>query len=383
MHGETIIVAGAGVGGLTAGIALTRAGYQVTIYERADQLRAVGAGITLQINAMRALKRIGADADLKAVGQTLESGALFDRDGRPLQELDLSDYSERFGTPGVALHRRRLLEVLAEHFDGDIRYGAHVTGVDQTDDDVRVAFADGSDVRGDALIGCDGLYSVVRGELFGPGELRYAGYTTWRGVAQDVDVPGSAIGEYWGAGERFGVVPIGFGETYWFAVAEAPVDGSDGPDPKAELLERFEGWPRPAPQLVEATPDNDIIRTDIFDRPTLESWTDGRITLLGDAAHPMTPDLGQGAGQAIEDAVVLAEVLADADDMEAGLKAYEQARLERANWFVERSRKMGRLAQWSNPLARAARKLMFKTTPTWVVERSFERVFGGELAAGR
>ncbi|MGM0557902.1 MAG: FAD-dependent monooxygenase [Myxococcota bacterium] len=383
MNSEQIMIAGAGVGGLTAGIALQQAGFDVTILERADQLRAVGAGITIQINAMRALERIGLAGDVRAAGETIESGSLFDRSGRPLQQLDLTRFSQEFGTPGVALHRKRLLEALAAHFDGDIRYDATVAAIEPAEDVVHVTLEDGSELPADALVGCDGLYSVVRGELFDDDELRYAGYTTWRGVATGVDVPASDVGEYWGAGERFGIVPIGFGETYWFAVADAPAGGSDGADPQAELLERFDGWPAMISTLIEATPARDIIRTDIFDRQTLDRWTVGRATLLGDAAHPMTPDLGQGAGQAIEDAVVLAEVLAQADDIEAGLQEYSAARRERANWFVERSRKMGQVAQWSNPVARAARHLLFKTTPKWVVERSFERVYGGDLAPGR
>jgi 2-polyprenyl-6-methoxyphenol hydroxylase-like FAD-dependent oxidoreductase len=156
--------------------------------------------------------------------------------------------------------------------------------------------------------------------------------------------------ESWGRGERFGIVPIGFGEIYWFAVADAPPNGRDL-DVHRGLMARFAPWHAPIVAIIEATPADRIVRTDICDRPPTTRWHSGRVVLLGDAAHPMTPNLGQGAGQAIEDAVVLDASLASASTIEEALMRYEQRRVTRANGIVLASRRFGAVAQWSHPVA--------------------------------
>src|SRR5436305_918300 len=183
--------------------------------------------------------------------------------------------------------------------------------------------------------------------MVGDGGPLYCGYTSWRGLSPRADLaPEGQTSETWGRGVRLGFVPVGHGEVYWFAVANAP-PGGPNEDARAELMERFGGWHEPIPELIASTPSECIVRTDISDRKPLDRWSCGPVTLLGDAAHPMTPNLGQGGCQAVEDAVVLAECLDSSADALAALAEYERRRIPRANRLVLASRRMGAVAQWS------------------------------------
>lgn len=369
-----IIIAGGGIGGLTAAISLQRRGLDVLVLERAPELREAGAGITVQTNAMLVMEALGLSERLTAEGHVLEEGAVTDANGRVLQEMELADALADIGPPGVAIHRQRLLRALADAYQGPLRLGAAVTGFEQSEEGVRVALADGEVIEGAALVGCDGLHSAVRRGLRGEEPLRYAGYTTWRGIARDVAVESLGTTEIWGAGDRFGIVPIGQGEVYWFAVAACPEGGADGPDVLDELRRRFDGWPDDVGVVLAATVD--VLRSDTHDRPPIERWGEGRMTLLGDAAHPMTPNLGQGAGQAIEDAWALACSLTEhSSDIAAGLRAYEDVRRDRANWFVKQSYRMGSMAQLENPLARMLRNTVLKLTPASLTANEMRRMY--------
>ena len=371
-----IVIVGAGIGGLAAALALRRAGQRVEVYERAAVLGGVGAGVTLQPNAVLALRRLGIGERIERAGAILRAGALLRRDGRPLSELP-REMSEallaELGAPIVGIHRATLHELLLEALGRDaVRLARTCAGYAPQENGVRVRFDDGTDVACDALVGADGLHSAVRAQLAGAGPPAYAGYTSWRGVSADrCGLAPDFGGEMWGRGERFGGCAIDGGRFYWFAVANAPA-GEREPDParrKARLLERFADWGNPVPELIRSTPEQDILRTDIADRPPLARWGEGRVTLLGDAAHAMTPNLGQGACQAIEDAYVLGRELAHASSPEAGLRAYESARRARANAVVVAARRLGAIAQWRSPLACALRDALVGAVPAALLKR--------------
>ncbi len=376
----SIIVAGGGIGGLAAGAALRQAGCEVEIFERAPAGRPEGSGITVQANAMLVMRALGLEQRVMAEGCVLTEGALFDHEGRVLERMDLAAMTP-VDACGVAIHRTRLLDALREAAP-PVTHGVAVEGFEPTEAGVVVRLSDGSTRRADALVGADGLRSRVRAGLLGDEPLRYAGYTTWRGVARGVASDGRATGEYWGPGARFGVVPIGHGETYWFAVRNAPEGGSDEGDPREGLLGLFGGWPEPIGALIEATPREAVIRTDTFDRPPSPKWGAGRVTLLGDAAHPMTPNLGQGAAQALEDALVLArQVEATPGDLEGALRRYEAQRQPRAAWMVEASWQMGAIGQWEGAFARGVRNLLLRMTPKGAVKRRLAKVYAAPLEA--
>lgn len=373
---RTILIAGGGIGGLTLGVALRRAGFSVRIFERAPSLRLVGAGITMQTNAILAFRKIGLDTAVAAAGHAMQRGSILDWRGRTLGTMFVSEMAAELGAPMIAIHRAQLQEVLQEALGPEpLTLGTKVVGFREEPDGVIARLSDGTEARGDLLVGADGLRSTVRAQLLGDGDPRYAGYTSWRGVC---DVPGVAdpasTTESWGRGLRFGVVPIGQGRTYWFATANSPPGGIDAPDAHGELLSRFRDWHAPIRELIEKTPAPAIFRTDIHDRPPSQSWSRGRVVLLGDAAHPMTPNMGQGGGQAVEDAVVLARCLNFEATVPAALARYQALRIPRANDFVRQSRRLGQLGQWENPLACWMRDRLFQAVPDSSVRTSLRRV---------
>lgn len=373
---RTVLIAGGGIGGLTLGVGLRRAGFSVRVFERAASLRPVGAGITMQTNAILAFRKIGLDTAVAAAGHVMQRGSILDWRGRSLGTMLVSEMAAELGAPMIAIHRAQLQEVLQEALGPEpLTLGTKVVGFREEPDGVVARLSDGTEARGDLLVGADGLRSTVRAQLLGDGEPRYAGYTSWRGVCDEPTVANpTSTTESWGRGLRFGVVPIGQGRTYWFATANVPPGGIDAPDAHAELLSRFGNWHAPIRDLIEKTPASAIFRTDIHDRPPVQSWARGRVVLLGDAAHPMTPNLGQGGGQAVEDAVVLARCLTSEPDVPAALARYQALRIPRANGFVRQSRQLGQLGQWENPLACWVRDRLFQAVPDSSVRKSLRRV---------
>lgn len=222
----------------------------------------------------------------------------------------------------------------------EIRLGAEVTSVDQDAEGVLVRAADGSEERGDLLVGADGLWSLVRASIAAAAP-RYAEHTAWRGISPVTVEPGR-LSESWGAGERFGLVDIG-SRTYWSATANVPEgEPDDQRQRKAELVRRFAGWHTPIEAVLEATPDGAILRNDVYFLDPLPRWSQGRLVLLGDAAHATTPGVGQGVAMAIEDALVLADVLAASDDPAAGLAMYGSIRRPRTELVLKLSRRAER-----------------------------------------
>jgi 2-polyprenyl-6-methoxyphenol hydroxylase-like FAD-dependent oxidoreductase len=369
----SLVIAGAGIGGLTLAAALQRQGLDVHVYERAPRLDPVGAGITLQMNAMLALRGLGLDAVVTREGHAPRDSRVLRPDGSTITALDLGDVARAVGAPAIALHRARLQRVLAAQVDpARLHLGVAVTGFDDAAEGVRVRLEDGREVSADALVACDGLRSAVRRQLVGGGEPRYAGYTSWRGVARGgCGVDRDRVSETWGSGRRFGVVPLADDETYWFATQNAPAGQRDAPGAAREtLLGLFGAWHAPIGDLLRATPEEHIVRTDIADRDPDGPWVRGRVALLGDAAHAMTPNLGQGGAQAIEDAAVLAHLLARDGDVPAALRAYEAARRPRVRAVVHQARRLGALGQWEGAAARAVRDALLARVPASLNRRA-------------
>jgi 2-polyprenyl-6-methoxyphenol hydroxylase-like FAD-dependent oxidoreductase len=376
---SNVVIAGAGIAGLTLAVALRRRGVRVSVFERASQLTAVGAGIGLPANGVKALQTLGLGEAVMRAGMVVERAVIQNSRGRQLgSEVDLTDVYQSMGASLVALHRGRLHAVLLDTVGPQIvTTGAPVASFEQDARSVHVALMDGQRIDAELLVGADGLHSVIHAQLMGAQPPDYSGYTSWRGITpgNSVTLPGRTS-ESWGRGERFGIVPIGFGEIYWFAVADAPPGGKDV-DVRRELMARFGSWHAPVAAIIEATPPDRIVRTDIYDREPIGRWHSGRVVLLGDAAHPMTPNLGQGAGQAIEDAVVLDKCLAATSSLEDALRRYEEQRVTRANSIVRASRRFGAVAQWSNPVAAWLRDCAVSLTPSSVAIRQARRLMDG------
>jgi FAD-dependent urate hydroxylase len=347
------VIIGAGIGGLTAAIALKQTGWDVSVYERAWELREVGAGITLWANAVKVLRKLGVGEAIESVAATIRQSEVRTWRGSLLSSMDFGPISEKVKAPSIGIHRADLQAKLADALGREhITLGMTCVSYFQDEKGATALFAEGDEVRGQILIGADGIKSLVRNQLLGNEQPRYAGYTAWRGVGliDRPEVPLGATFVAMGRGSQVGMLPIGGGRIYWFATANVPageVAGSGGH--KTDLLKRFGDWYPAFPAAVEATPDAAILRNDIVDRPPVRKWTDSRVTLLGDAAHPTTPNLGQGACQAIESAYVLAKCLRNSEDAPKGLLAYEQARFERTAYITNESWKVGKFLTYENP----------------------------------
>ncbi len=369
-----VLIVGGGIGGLVTALALRRNGIDVTVFERANELVEVGAGLTLWANAITSLRRIGYGGLLETVGKPVSRSRILSWRGDTLVEMPVEKLARRYGVPLVATHRADLqAALLAALGPGVVRTGATCTSFHQDETRVWAHLASGEEVAGDLLVGADGLRSTVRAQLFGAAPPRYAGYTAWRGVVEatlpKVDV--ATATESWGAGRRFGLVPLSHGRVYWFATQNAPEGARDKPGgKKQELLGLFAKWQYLIPAMIEATDEAAILRNDIYDRPPLPTWSRGRVTLLGDAAHPTTPNMGQGACQAIEDAVALAARLSENGTIASALQAYEAQRLKRANAIVQQSLRLGQIGQWGNPWAAAARNGIIMVLPAFILGRS-------------
>jgi 2-polyprenyl-6-methoxyphenol hydroxylase-like FAD-dependent oxidoreductase len=238
--------------------------------------------------------------------------------------------------------------------DGVLQLGRECVGYEQNADGVTAKFADGADERGDLLIGADGLRSVVRHGLLGDEPLRFARYSSWQSVAnyRDELTPDGLFRVIWGPGARFLYYRLDSERLYWEGIFATEAGGQDPEGSRKQaVLDRFGGWAKPVPAIVEATTQGDIGRSDVYDRPPIKQWGEGRVTLLGDAAHPMTNAAGQGANQTIEDSVVLGSRLGRAPDIEAGLREYERERIGRSAKIVALAWRLTALSRWSNPVA--------------------------------
>ncbi|THA49785.1 FAD-dependent oxidoreductase [Streptomyces sp. A1136] len=388
MTNRHAVVVGAGIGGLTAAIALHRRGWRVTVCERAPEPPTTGAGIGLAPNALRALDAIGVDAAHAGGSAVPTTMGVRRADGRWLTRTDTADMAARYGVAPIAVPRPTLTAALTGALPAQaVRYGTAVTAVVDDADRSTVRTATGADLPADLVVAADGIHSALRRAYFPahPGP-HYIGEIAWRALVDAPDLRITAMSETWGRGERFGVTPLSDGRFYLYATALVPA-GTRSADARAELRRRFGSWHDPIPALldrVDRLDPADVLRNDLYDLAgPLPRLHHGRIAWLGDAAHAMAPNLGQGGCQAIEDAVVLAHLLPagdgghDSRSVPAALAAYTAARLGRTDAVRVRARRVGRLGALRNPLAVAARDLTVRATPTRLALRGMDDLFNG------
>lgn len=375
-----ILIVGAGIGGLTAALALRQAGFDAHVYEQASALREVGAGVAISPNAVKVLHYLGLAKALRAVGvvshsldsRDWQSGALLGR--VPLAEEAVA----RWGAPFYHLHRADLHDALrAALGDEHITLGARCVAVEQSDTAVTAHFADGRDASGDLLVGADGIHSVVRDHIAGPDRAIWARQISWRGL-----VP-AAVGHesglemrhhsFWGPRQQFVCFYVASGRLVnWVGNTQSDDEWREeswsARGDRDEALALHAGWHPEVRALIAGT--EQVFKWALFDRPPLETWTRGRVTLLGDAAHPMLPYMAQGGSQSIEDAFVLAHCLAaDRDDPQRAIEAYAARRYERTAAVQAASREAGRLVQLTDAAEVEARNARLSANPEAPVAR--------------
>lgn len=362
MSGDPIIVIGAGIGGLTAALALQRAGRKVEIYEASPDLGEVGAGLTITPNPTIALESLGLGKRLEELADIPDGGSIRHyRTGETLVRRQRRDSSLKvYGANYYQIHRADLHTILAEAvFENDphcARLDHAFESLSQNEHGVRARFQNGVEVAGEVLIGCDGLRSAVRASLFEETPPRFTGQVAWRGL-----VPAELVPIEWMTPSSS--IAVGPGRTFtryyvrkrtlvnFVAVSRKGDWREEGWSIRSEiseLLDEYQGWHESMVGIMAATPSDLLYKWALFDRDPLMQWTRGRATLLGDAAHPMLPFLGQGAAMAIEDAVVLGRCFAHASDTVEALQRYEAARKPRANRVLIGSREQGLRFQGEN-----------------------------------
>ena len=377
------LIIGAGIGGLSTALALRRQGHTVQVYEAAPALREIGAGVVLGLNAMRALHDLGLQEAVQAAGSPITELHLVDQQGRQLNHTNTRPFSQRLGFDNLGIHRAALQKALVRQLPAECltlacpfeRFELLPTG------GVRAYFATGSHASGDALIGADGIRSRVRGQVLPGAAPRYAGYTCWRAIANaaPLRLPAGHAYESWGRAGRFGYVPLPNGQAYWFAC----INSAQPRNPQlqrfrvADLQRHFADFHAPVPQLLALTRDDQLLWNDILDLKPLTRFAYGPVLLLGDAAHATTPNLGQGAGQAVEDAAILANCLANQADIPTAFQEFETRRLPRTTRIVQLSWQLGKVAQFENPLLTRLRNTVMRHVPASINQQQMQFLFEG------
>jgi 2-polyprenyl-6-methoxyphenol hydroxylase-like FAD-dependent oxidoreductase len=351
-------IIGAGIGGLAAAVALRRVGIETLVIEQVATIREVGAGLSLWSNAVNALRELGLESGVMASASVIEQTVARTPTGRPIAEHDFRPLIREAGAPCICIHRGALQKTLLDALPrNSVLTGARCAGFDGS----TAILQSGERIESDLLVGADGISSVVREGLHGSQSPRYAGYTCWRAIRRD---DGATAGQLpsallvIGAGSQFGLWHCGAGQQYWFLTKNSPPGTKQT---KAEVLALCRDWAAPIPEIIDSTPEDAILQNDIVDRPSLRQWGRGRVTLLGDAAHASTPNLGQGACQALEDAVVLAHCLSATSPAEAALRQYERMRISRTAAVVRDSRQTGKVLQLDSPALESLRNWFLGT----------------------
>jgi len=360
------VIIGGGIGGLCTAIGLQRAGADVTVYERAPRLAPIGSGLSVFGNGLTALDSLGMGDAFRAITST-EAGRMRGGQRRPDGSWLATIPPEAVAELRI-VHRAELHRILIDALEpGTLELGVDVASVSA--DGRRVTTQHGTEDT-HLVVAADGIRSRVRASWPGDPGIRYSGYSTWRGVTDaPVDLGGEA-GETWGHQQRFGLAPLADGRAYWFGVATMPA-GAAIDDEYAEVVRRFGGWHRPIPELIHATDPATVFRLDINDLAgPVPTFRRGRCVLLGDAAHAMTPDLGQGGGQAMEDAATLTALLwplaaldAPGSALDGALERYDALRRPRTQSIAKRARMLGAVAHTRGRFGVALRDAVLRATP--------------------
>jgi 2-polyprenyl-6-methoxyphenol hydroxylase and related FAD-dependent oxidoreductases len=374
------IIIGAGIGGLTTAIALAKKNFDVTVYEQADKLREVGAGIWVAPNGLKVFEKLGIVQDIIKAGNMLEKIGVVDLKGNPISIVNGDKIRAKHGYSTLALHRADLQKILVSHVPKEkIVLGTKFKSYRQTQDSIIAEFEDGSTAEADFIVNAAGLKSNVRERIQPDSVLRYSGQTCWRFVA-NLDLPKEdedKMFEIWGnkKGLRAAYSKINQRQVYCYITDCRPAGETDNIQTlKMDLLNLCMEFPAIIKDLLIACDEKAIIRTDLFDFKPIRKWIDGRLVLIGDAAHATTPNLSQGACQAIEDAYVLAEELSRTDDIGKAFENFQSKRIEKATAVTNLSWQYAKMTNTSG-LTRFLIKTAIRLTPESVSEKQLDKIY--------
>lgn len=375
IQNSSIDIVGAGIGGMTTAIALQQEGISSRIFEKAEKLESVGAGIILANNAMQVYNKLGLKEKIEACGNPISSIKITDSKLNPISEVDLSYFEELHHVRNIAIHRGKLQEILSQQIDPNCLHLNHaLESISKEGAGYVVKFRDGSSINSKVLIGADGINSTVRKYLFPESLIRRTNQICWRGIADMklTDKYVHELNEAWGKGDRFGFVQIGPHQVYWYALKS--IRRSFNEYSKDDLALYFRSYHTIIRELIDQTPLEGVHTSEICDLYPLKNWFKENICLLGDAAHATTPNMGQGACQAIEDAYVLAQCLKQTSGQDTYLH-FQALRRPKALQVVKTSWTLGNIAHWENPLAIQLRNVLFKIMPQKINQQQMSKIF--------
>jgi 2-polyprenyl-6-methoxyphenol hydroxylase-like FAD-dependent oxidoreductase len=370
-------IVGAGIGGLTLAIALQRKGFKVKVYENAAEIKPLGAGLVLAANAVKAFMEIGISDEVLKAGNILKVIRIKDPKGNILTETNSEKFTQKLGVVNnFTIHRADLHQVLIAQLDtGTLQLNKGCIDHVADHSGVTLTFSDGSTATADYLIACDGIHSAIRKKVLPQSYPRYAGYTCWRAVIDHIP-PGVDLqetSETWGAGCRFGIVPLSNNRLYWFACINAKEKDPHMASLGISGLKRyFKNFHFPVSEILDHTQAHNLIWSDIIDLKPLNKFAFGNIVLMGDAAHATTPNMGQGACMAIEDAAILANCIENYGTAEEAFINFQKKRIVRTTAIVNNSWTIGKMAQLENSILIGLRNRLIKATPASFTEKQLK-----------
>ncbi len=368
-------IIGAGIGGLTTAIALSQRGIESRVFEQSGEIKPVGAGIILANNAMQVFDKLGLRQAIEANGNRISSLNITDPFLKQLSSVDLKFFEDKYQVKNIAIHRGKLQQLLAAQLHSDqLHLNKELIGLEASGTSYDLQFSDGSTKSSGLLLGADGIHSVIRKKLFTENKIRNTHQVCWRGLTDHVlpDQYQHELNEAWGKGDRFGFVQIAPGKVYWYALKTFKQNMEEYTI--NQLEDYFRSYHEVIQTIIQKTPKESIHTAVISDLHPIRKWYRENVCLLGDAAHATTPNMGQGACQAIEDAYVIAACL-EKYDLPQAFKEYQRLRMAKAHQVVKTSWMIGKMAHWKNPLARQLRTTLMKATPQSVNRRQSAKLF--------
>lgn len=374
-----ISIIGGGIGGLCTAIGLQKEGFNVEVFEAARSFEPLGAGLALSSNAMEALRILGVAEEIIKKGKILKQFSILDEKGRLISTRNTEASIAAFGIDNFTIHRADLHHILINKLNSKSLVFDHTLESFQKEGgSIKLSFKNGATAHTDCLIAADGVHSVVRRQLLPESRPRYSGYTCWRAVIEKVPegFNNTVFSETWGYKGRFGVAPLLGNRIYWYACVNAPEKSpAFSKFGIRELEDFFKEFHFPIAQIIAMTNDDQLIHNDIIDIRPIDQFAYDNVLLIGDAAHATTPNMGQGACQAIEDALFVTNCFKKYKTAPVAFKKFENIRIKRTHWIVKTSWRLGKIAQWESPVACKIRNTLLRSMPSSLNQKQLEFLY--------
>ncbi|WP_312510381.1 FAD-dependent monooxygenase [Chryseobacterium culicis] len=371
---NAISIIGAGIGGLTLGNVLKQHQYNFSIYESAAEIKPVGAGIMMAVNAMQVFDRLGLKEKIENAGNKVHRISITNESLKTISTTEIKNLEIRYNSCNVAIHRAELQKILSENLNSDSIKLGHPLQRIRKEENYLLNFENGKQIESTVVFGADGIKSPIRNQILQTGTIRNSGQKCWRGLL-DIDLPEKyhqeAV-EMWGKGKRFGFVKISEKKVYWYACINEKSFGTD-----LKIAEIFRDFDALALQLIESTADENIICNIISDLAPIPRWYSENLCLIGDAAHATTPNMGQGACQAIEDAYIIGKLLENHQNFNTVFEKFQTIRRKKVDYIVNTSRSIGKFSQWEN--GNSLRNFLIGLIPESVNQKMAEKIIELEM----